>query len=262
MSPSKPPSASRAEGGAANVASVPVHRVRKAYEQVADQLRELIMSGELSPAHKLPNETSLAVQFGVSRATIREALRLLAAHSLIRTTKGASGGSFITRPTLDHISDFVSSNLGLLSRSEDITLDEFLEARALLEIPAARLAARRRSDDDIRMLGESIPDEPLELGTAEQFVHNRDFHTALVTATGNALLTIASQPVFSVLQTNLSRSTLGTHFHSTINQDHRAILAAVRAGDEAAAADEMEKHLAFLRPMYETAWRYARQPRD
>src|SRR5579875_2590613 len=108
---------------------VQVRPVRKAYEQVAVQVRELILSGELPQAHRLPNEAALAAQFGVSRPTIREALRELSALSLIRTTKGASGGSFVTVPTPDHISEFLSANIGLLSQAEHVGLDEFLEAR-------------------------------------------------------------------------------------------------------------------------------------
>jgi DNA-binding FadR family transcriptional regulator len=241
--------------GSGSGSGVPVQRVRKAYEQVADQLRSLIMAGELRPGHQLPNESSLARQFGVSRATVREALRVLSTQDLIRTAKGASGGSFVTTPTVDHISDFLSANLGLLSRSEDFSLDEFLEARTFLEIPAARLAARRRSDENLEALRAAIPDSPLELGTGEQFIHNKDFHSALVIASGNKLLSIASQPVFSVLQTNLRRSVLGRPFHERVNHDHRAILAAVEAGDEEAAVHEMEEHLAFLGPRYAKAWR-------
>jgi GntR family transcriptional repressor for pyruvate dehydrogenase complex len=237
-------------------AGVPVRRVRKAYEQVADQLRDLIMAGDLRPGHRLPNESSLSREFGVSRATVREALRVLAAQDLIRTAKGASGGSFITMPSVDHISAFLSSNLGLLSRSEDFSLDEFLEARMFLEVPAVRLAARRRDDHNLEALRDAIPEEPLELGTSEQFLHNKDFHSALVIASGNKLLSIASQPVFAVLQTNLRRSTLGRHFHQQVNHDHREILAAVEASDEDAAARLMEEHLKFLAPQYAKAWRF------
>jgi DNA-binding FadR family transcriptional regulator len=235
---------------------VPVRRVRKAYEQVADQLRELIMSGEIAPAQRLPNEAALATQFGVSRPTIREALRVLSAMALIRTTKGASGGSFVTVPTVDHISEFLSANIGLLSQSEHVSLDEFLEARELLEVPAARLAARRRTETDLENLRASIPPRPLELGTEEQFIYNKDFHSSLVLAAGNTLLSISAQPVFSVLQTNLKRSTLGRRFHQRVNEDHRALIASVEAGDEAGAAEQMLDHLGFLRPMYEKAWRY------
>ena len=57
--------------------AVRVERVRKAYEQVADQLRELILNGSITPGQRLPNEAALSVQFGVRRATVREALRVL-----------------------------------------------------------------------------------------------------------------------------------------------------------------------------------------
>ena len=67
----------------------PIHRVKKAYEQVHDQLRDLIVRGELPRGQRLPNEAVLASQFGVSRGTVREALRVLAAQNLIRTAKGA-----------------------------------------------------------------------------------------------------------------------------------------------------------------------------
>jgi GntR family transcriptional repressor for pyruvate dehydrogenase complex len=242
--------------------TVSVRRVRKAYEQVADQLRELILAGEIAPAQRLPNEAALATQFGVSRPTIREALRVLSAQALIRTTKGSSGGSFVTLPTIDHISEFLSSNINLLSQSMDVSLDEFLEARELLEVPAARLAARRREEADLQLLRAAIPEHQLSLGTEEQFRHNKDFHSALVVASGNTLLSIAAQPIFSVLQTHLTRSTIGSRFHQRIAEDHRSLIAAVEAGDEQAADEEMRAHLAFLRPMYEKAWRYARNPRE
>ncbi|MBV9422849.1 MAG: FadR family transcriptional regulator, partial [Solirubrobacterales bacterium] len=118
----------------------PVRRVRKAYEQVYDQLRELIMRGELERGQRLPNEALLAREFGVSRGTVREALRLLAAHGLIRTAKGAGGGSFITLPTVDHVSEFLQVNIGLLNESRDVSAEEMLEARELLESFAARMA--------------------------------------------------------------------------------------------------------------------------
>jgi len=135
---------------------MPVRRVRKAYEQVNDQLRELIVSGELAPGERLPNEAVLAREFGVSRATVREALRILTAQNLIRTTKGAGGGSYVTLPTVDHISEFLRGNLNLLSESDHVTLEEFLELRELIEVPAARLAAERASTSDVDRLRDTI----------------------------------------------------------------------------------------------------------
>jgi DNA-binding FadR family transcriptional regulator len=233
---------------------VPVRRVRKAYEQVADQLRELIVGGELVRGDRLPNEQLLAQQFGVSRATVREALRVLAAQNLIRTSKGAGGGSYVTLPSADHISDFVTSNINLLTEASEVSLEELLEARELLEVPAARLAAHRRSDEDVERLVAAIPHESATFGPDERFDHNKEFHAVLIETSGNSLLTIASQPLFSVLQTNLARGALGAAFHLEVDRQHRLIADAVAAGDADAAAAEMQSHLSYLSGFYEQVW--------
>jgi DNA-binding FadR family transcriptional regulator len=224
------------------------------------QLRRQILEGVLEEGRRLPKETVLAGEYGVSRTTIREALRLLAAQSLIRTAKGAGGGSFVTVPSADNLSESLRSGIGLLTTADDLTLEELLEARELLEVPAARLAARRRSEEDLVRLYEAIPDRPLHLPTEEQFVYNRDFHSCVIVACGNTLLSIAAQPVFAVLQTHLSRSRLGRGWHRSINDHHRAIAAAVEHGDERGAEEQMRDHLEWLRPYYERAWRAAGRP--
>lgn len=241
----------------AGSAGMEVRRVRKAYEQVVDQLRELIASGRLSPGERLPTETALAREFGVSRATIREALRVLSTQNLVQTTKGADGGSYVTLPTVDHISEFVRAHVHLLSDAEDVTLEELLEARELVEVPAARLAARRRSEADLERLRASVPAEPLRFPANEQFAWNKEFHTIVAEICANKLMYIALQPVFSVLQRNLARSSLGVSFHRSINEHHRRIAEAIEAGDAGAAGAEMHAHLEFLRPAYEKAWRKA-----
>lgn len=239
------------------VPQVPLRRVRKSYEQVADQLRDLIVTGRLPQGGRLPTEAVLAREVGVSRATVREALRLLAAQGLIRTAKGQGGGSYATMPTVDHISQALSSNITLLADARDLTLEELIEARVLLEVPAARLAARRRAEGDVDRLRATIPADRPALGTQEEFVHNRDFHATLIECCGNRLLQIAAQPVFSALQTSLSRSGLPRVFHRSIHAHHLLIAEAIDAGDEDGAASEMDDHLAFLVPYYEKAWRAA-----
>jgi GntR family transcriptional regulator, transcriptional repressor for pyruvate dehydrogenase complex len=238
-------------------ASLSVRPVRKAYQQAADQIRDLILTGELQPGSRLPNETMMALNFGISRATVREALRVLAAQNLIRTTKGTGGGSFVTLPTVDHISEFLGASLGLMTEARDVSLEELLDARALLEIPAAYRAAQRRDDDDVKRLLGAIPDEPLKLHAADQFTYNKEFHSVVLETSRNKLLLIAAQPIFSVLQTHLARSVLGRPFHRTINEHHREITAAIAAGDPVVASDLMETHLDFLRPAYEKAWRHS-----
>jgi DNA-binding FadR family transcriptional regulator len=230
----------------------------KQYELVAERLRDRVVHGDLQPGERLPNEAALATDFGVSRATVREALRVLAAQNLIRTSKGAGGGSYVTLPSVDAVSAFVQSSISLLAAADDVTLDELLEARELLEVPAARLAAMRHNEDELERLREAIPEEPLRLGPQRQFVYNQDFHLAVIEGSRNQLLTIAAAPVFAVLQTNLARSKLGVRFHRTINEHHRGIVAAIEAGDADQAGYEMYGHLEWLRPYYERAWRSAR----
>lgn len=243
--------------GETSRAPTPVRRVRKAYEQVADQLRELIVRGELGLDERLPNETVLAQDFGVSRATVREALRVLAVQSLIRTCKGAGGGSYVTLPSVDDISGLVHSSLDRLTESQHVSLEELLEARELLEVPAARLAALRRHEPDVERLWAAIPSDPLALAPGEQFALNEEFHHVVLDVCENTLLEIAAQPIFTVLQTNLARSALGRRFHRSINDHHRAIARAIEEGDPRAAEREMRSHLQFLRPFYEKAWRHA-----
>jgi DNA-binding FadR family transcriptional regulator len=189
---------------------------------------------------------------------VREALRSLAAHDLIRTAKGAGGGSYVTLPSADGVAGFLHSSIALMADADDVTLEELLEARELLEVPAARLAAGRRSEEELDRLRASIPDEPLRLGPDQQFVYNQDFHHVVLDGCGNTLLSIAAQPIFGVLQRNLARSKLGARFHRAINDQHRSIAAAIADGDAEAAGGEMHEHLEFLRPYYEQAWRRPR----
>jgi GntR family transcriptional regulator, transcriptional repressor for pyruvate dehydrogenase complex len=235
--------------------SIAPRPIRKSYEQVADQLREFILTGELAPGSRLPTEAVLAQQFGVSRPTVREALRLLAAQNFVGTVQGPRGGSYITIPSVDHISDFLSSSIGLLAESRDVSLDELLEAREVFDTRAARLAALRRTDEDLDRLRSALSTEPLSLTAQKHFAFSRDFHGIVLEVARNTLLYIAAQPVFSVLQTNLARSALGRSFHQTVNAHHHEIADAIAASDPAAAEEQMRAHLEFLGPSYEKAWR-------
>jgi DNA-binding FadR family transcriptional regulator len=228
--------------------------VQKAYEQVADQLRNLIVTGELKPGTRLPTEAELARQFGVSRATVREALRVLTTQNLLNTSKGAGGGSYVTLPTVDHISEFLEANVGILTAAQMVSLDDFMKLRELLEVPAARMAAENRSEDDLRQLGASIPGGFSDISRRDQFLFNKEFHSAVAEASGNTLLYVAAQPIFSVLNAGVARSRLANSFSTRVHDDHEKILKAIRAGDADAAAEEMQHHLEVLRPEYERAW--------
>jgi DNA-binding FadR family transcriptional regulator len=227
---------------------------RRQSDEVAGRLRELVLQGELQPGARLPTETALAEEFGVSRATLREALRSLAAQDLIRTARGAGGGSYVTLPSRAGVSSFLHNSLTVMTGAREITLDELLEARELLEVPAARLAAERIDEDGLARLRGQIPGEPTRLTPQTQFVFNQDFHSVVIESSGNALLTIAATPIFGVLQTNLDRARFGRRFHELVNGEHVLIADAIAAGDADAAAAHMREHLQHIRPYYEKAW--------
>ncbi len=237
-----------------------VARVRKAYEQVYDQLQGMIVSGELPQGHRLPTEDRLASDFGVSRSTIREALRLLLAQNLIRTAKGAGGGSFVTLPTVDHVSEFLERNFELLSLTDDVTLPEFLEARELVEVFAVRQAAVRRTAEDLSALRATILPTNSGLPPHEQYLHNKEFHSILVAACGNTLLRISAQPIFFVLHTHLSRSELSAEFPRKVGAEHAEILEAIESGDADLAESRMRQHLKELEVIYQGIWRTAGAP--
>jgi GntR family transcriptional repressor for pyruvate dehydrogenase complex len=239
-----------------------VRRIRKASDQVADQLRSLILEGKLSAGAKLPIEQELAKEFGVSRATMREALAGLASEGLLRTAKGVKGGRFVITPSPDRVSNTLGLAVTLLSQSNGVTLDDLLEVRMYLELPATRLAAERRRDVDVDAMRKSIPSTDDELASDAEFVHNREFHKAVLEASYNTLLVIAAQPVFTVLQTRLARSRLGHEFHTAIHAHHQEIAEAIAAGDADESERRMRTHLEWLRPKYEQAWTDLRQQTD
>jgi GntR family transcriptional regulator, transcriptional repressor for pyruvate dehydrogenase complex len=237
-------------------------RVRRAYEQVYDQLREWIFTGTIANGGKLPSELVLASDFGVSRSTVRDALRMLSTEGLIRTAKGAGGGSFVTLPTVDHISEFVQRNIELLSLTDDVTLAEFLQARRLFEVWAVRDVALHRTEADMAALAATLVPEDSELSADDQYHHNKQFHVVLNELCGNPLLRIAAQPVFSVLHTHLGRSALAIEFPQRVCSEHTVILDAIRDRDADRAEQLMVDHLAWLGDVYRGIWRPGRGARQ
>jgi DNA-binding FadR family transcriptional regulator len=136
--------------------------VRRPREQVEAQLRKAIVSSEFKPGERLPGEAELAETFQVSRATVREALRSLAASGLIRKQVGPAGGSFVE--TIDHESlrTMLSGSLETILTLGRVTFAETMDVRRMLEVPAVRLAATNRTDEQAAEL-ERLLDRQEEL---------------------------------------------------------------------------------------------------
>ncbi|MBW9216133.1 FCD domain-containing protein [Mumia sp. zg.B53] len=225
-------------------------RVRNAYQQVADQLLDLILDGTLKAGDRLPNEAELSSIFGVSRSTVREALRALASRDLLETARGTTGGTFVRRVELRQVSSYLETSLGLMSGSADIDVEQMLEAREILEVPAARLAAERRQEDDLTALREAVERERQRRGRGRRFEEHRHFHALVLQCSGNALLEVMTEPVFGVLQSTFLDPDVDPHFWTDVDHDHETILAAIEAGDADAAGRAMSEHLGRLRGSY------------
>ncbi|AEA28812.1 GntR domain protein (plasmid) [Pseudonocardia dioxanivorans CB1190] len=230
-----------------------VQRIRPAYQQIADELRTQIVSGQLGSGDRLPSEPELCKAFGVSRSTIREALRVLASQNLVETRRGATGGSFVSTPDPERSVAALGASLGILVDTPRLHLDDLLEARLLLEPMAARLAAERADTDTISAV-LAAADSPRQPSDPRSFSGHFDFHSTILMATGNLLFTMMGQPVADVLRTRLHRAEVVSSAEwDQANESHRVIAQHIAAGDPAAAEQEMRNHLNDLRPLYQRA---------
>jgi DNA-binding FadR family transcriptional regulator len=219
-----------------------------AHAQITDELRRLIVTGKLEPGRKLPNETDLARLLNVSRSTVREALRTLSSQRLITTRRGVHGGTFISQPDAGQLGDLLSSGLDVLSGPHGtLTMEHLLEARELIEVPAARLAAARRTDDHIAMMERQLSDDPDLQVDAK--MHTR-FHQAVYAACDNDLITLMARPISAVLSVRFLTAQT-PEFWSTVVQEHRQMAEAIAAGNGEAAAAAAATHLATIGPAYE-----------
>lgn len=222
-----------------NLGAEPIAR-RKTYELVADRLVAMISDRSLLPGDQLPTERELTQGFQVGRSSVREALRMLESQGVIT---GATGGAFVVAQAANPL----TSSLGLLLTLDERTrVHDVLELRAILECEAAALAAARHQAEHLDQMDASI--EEMRNGLAdpdgEVFVEaDLRFHLAIADATGNRVVLHSMHAVREVI-----RSALVTVFRIPQSAEralaeHRAIRAAIAAGDADRARAEMRAHL-------------------
>jgi len=217
-----------------------------AYQTLAEGLREEITSGRLRPGERLPTEPQLCARSGVSRSTVREALRLLASQHLIVTTRGVTGGSFVAHPSPENLSDTLSTGLNLLLNTSTAGLCDLMEVRESLEVPAAAQAARRRGEEHLADLEAALFDPELADVPAMLAAH-RAFHAALVAATGNPLFELLSRPLYQVSNEREVAATAPAGFWRQVDTDHRELLRCVKAQDAEGATKVAREHIRFIR---------------
>ncbi|GAA1850554.1 FadR/GntR family transcriptional regulator [Pseudonocardia ailaonensis] len=217
--------------------------VRPAYEQVSVKLRTLIGSGQLKVGDRLPTEADLAKMLKVSRTTVREALRVLTSEGLVETSRGTTGGTFVRRPDPALVSEALRSRLSVLVTSDVLEVAEVIEARILLEVPAARLAAERRTEEQLARIVRTSKAKRTAAGPEERVVDHTDFHLAVLEASQNRLISALAKPVYDVLMETVRKHEPGA-IHT--DDDHARIVDAITRRDGAAAAEAMESHLAAI----------------
>ncbi len=212
-------------------------RPARASSDVIAQIREAIFSGRYRPGDRLSTERELARQFGVSRVTVRDALRVLEASGLIRVKVGGQGGPYVARPDVAHLTE----SLGNHVRLSGTTFRELAEARLALETTVARLAAERATEEDLVSLKSAIRGavQPSQAASA-----SLDFHSALATAAHNRALLI----MFAATRALIHEAFDELHARQpdmagSARTTHQALYEAIARRDPDAAVRIMRAHL-------------------
>lgn len=227
-------------------------------KQIADQIRQAIIDGTLKADDRLPTEEELGQRFGVSRPTIREALKRLAAQNLIRTRRGPTGGSFISNPSVAELSDSLAGLTTLLVGMEGFTPDEVNQTRRELELVCCRLAALHHSSAHLVQLREELAIQRDPRLSPEGFcASDVRFHRTIANASGNRMLAFVMYSVIEALQPVANMVANRFRERGVIVDQHHRLLLAMENRDPAAAAEVIDEQISYLAQRYREAqsWR-------
>ena len=228
------------------MAGRPTTRNREKPEQIADELRALIVSGELSEGDSLGHEPDLVERFGVSRPSLREALRILEAEGLITVVRGVLGGVIVHEPD----ERMTARTAALVLQARNVTLGDVHDARTIIEPAAVRIlatASRRAVVKELRALVEEqreVIEDPESFGQA-----NARFHERLVALAGNQTLAILAEmlneivarAVTAVGESGTRRDTLATRRRGLRSQER--LIELIEAGAPIDAEEHWRSHM-------------------
>src|SRR6266576_5180654 len=192
-------------------------------EQVVIQVRDMIRQGKLKPGDRLPSERELAKRLGISRASLRAGLRFLAAIGVITSRHGS--GSYIANgpPALD------SEPLSMLAALHGFTTEKMFEARRLVEVAVAGLAAEHATDDQLRIMAEEVAETYAALDNPQEYlVHDFGFHRAVTAASGNPILATFMEMVADILYQRRCKTIDRSRDLKESVEMHRRIYRAIR----------------------------------
>jgi len=228
-----PPTAARSIG-----ADLEPVRKTKVYAEVAAQIQRLIADGRLKPGDRLPPERELAEVFGVSRSSVRDAIRVLETQGLVEPRHGE--GTVVRQIPVDAI---VRALADALTPTKGATADLF-DMRKILEPPLARAAAYRATPDDVRALEEILERQARRVRAGEIAIEEDNaFHYLIATAAKNQVVLRTIDVVMDLLRESRVRSLQGPGRSEKSLEGHRRILDAIRRRDPEGAAEQMRAHI-------------------
>ena len=208
------------------------------YEQVAEQITTWIQDNGLTPGDKIPPERELAHRLGVSRATLSQALVALEVIGVVEVRHG-DGTVVASSPGSKRIVSAV--------RAHADRLPEIIETRDALETKIAALAAERRTDDDLRRIDDALATMEADVEAGGRGVEGDErFHGAVTAAAHSLLLAHLMDEIGDLIRESRLESLSQPDRPKDSLAGHRAIAAAIRAGDPAAAADAMHAHVEMV----------------
>jgi DNA-binding FadR family transcriptional regulator len=220
-------------------------RTPKTAELIANHIRKMIIRGELQDGDFLEPQGQLIDSYAVSRPTVREAFRILEAEELISVQRGSRTGARIHRPK----PEVVARQAGLMLQAQGTTLADIQEARLAIEPWAARLVARRHSDQDVAALRKSVRAAHDSIADAARFAAAvTAFHQAVVELSGNHTLILLITIVRGILQRHEALMTARLNETSSMRERRKQILPGLRSFEklialiEAGDENGSEKH--------------------
>lgn len=208
---------------------------------IVEQVKAAIMSGRLAPGDQLPAERDLTKQLGVSRVSVRDALRTLEAHGLVEVRVGARGGAFVTAPAPEVVGDGLA-NMLLLSA---LTPGEVTEARMVFEIGMLDLVCARADELDLAALEEICDraDASLAKGVYDVAL-SAEFHTRLARCAHNGAVALIADSFHGQVLRSLEQAKRVDPARGRRGAvEHRALVAALRRRDVEGARDIMSAHI-------------------
>lgn len=172
-----------------------------AAKQIAENIHAAILDGKLKVDVRLPSEDELAAQFKVSRPTIREALKRLAAQNLVRSRRGPTGGNFITSPPLSEAGRSLANTTTLMVAVGDLSIEDMITTRLEVETSCCRLACDHRTNLHLEEMRLEIETQKNAALTDQEFcASDVRFHRTVADASGNSLLRLLMYSVVEGLQ--------------------------------------------------------------